>query len=223
MDESIQDMLHGAGLELVETERGLALTDGSLSLCVDFSDARRRIAHNALHRELLVRATKLKIPFSEATLLDATAGLGDDSFLLAAAGFSVQLYERNPVIAALLKDGVERARADTALHDIALRMSVHEEDSVAALRSGDIHPDVVYLDPMFPERKKSAAVKKKFQLLQRLEAPCDDAQDILNAAIEARPRKIVIKRPAKGPYLGDRTPDYSLRGKAVRYDCHVFA
>lgn len=222
MDESIQDMLHGAGLELVETERGLALTDGSLSLCVDFSDARRRIAHNALHRELLVRATKLKIPFSEATLLDATAGLGDDSFLLAAAGFSVQLYERNPVIAALLKDGVERARADTALHDIALRMSVHEEDSVAALRSGDIHPDVVYLDPMFPERKKSAAVKKKFQLLQRLESP-DEATTILEAALEAHPKKIVVKRPIKGPILGEVTPSYSLKGKAVRYDCIVLA
>ena len=83
--------------------------------------------------------------------------------------------------------------------------------------------DVVYLDPMFPGRSKSAAVKKKFQFLHRLEMPCEDEMALLEAARAAHPRKIVIKRPVKGPHLAGVKPDYTLRGKAVRYDCIVMA
>jgi 16S rRNA (guanine1516-N2)-methyltransferase len=80
---------------------------------------------------------------------------------------------------------------------------------------------VILLDPMFPERQKSALVKKKFQLLQQLECPCTDEEELLQAAINAKPRKIIIKRPAKGPFLANRKPDYSISGKAIRYDCIV--
>ena len=76
---------------------------------------------------------------------------------------------------------------------------------------------------MFPGRTKSAAVKKKFQLLHRLEMPCQDEKALLDAALGARPRKIVIKRPIKGPYLAGVKPSYELCGKAVRYDCIVIA
>ena len=76
---------------------------------------------------------------------------------------------------------------------------------------------------MFPARRKSAQVKKKFQLLHRLERPCDDERELLQAAIAARPRKIVVKRPPKGPYLAGVKPAYSLTAKAVRFDCLVFA
>ena len=79
-------------------------------------------------------------------------------------------------------------------------------------------PDVIYLDPMFPERRKSAAVKKKFQLIHHLEAPCQNEGALLAAAISAGPRKVVVKRPAKGPYLASVKPSHSLAGKAVRYD-----
>ncbi len=74
---------------------------------------------------------------------------------------------------------------------------------------------------MFPAREKSAAVKKKFQLLQRLEKPCDDEAALLGAARAARPKKVVVKRPAKGPALAGSTPDYSISGKAIRYDCYI--
>lgn len=223
MSDALQEELKRAGLQLVKSSNGLVLEDGDLSLTVDFHDSMHRIVPGRLQRELLVRATRLKGRGDEPVVLDATAGLGEDSLLLAAAGFDVHLYERNPVIAALLCDAVDRARLSAELSDVAARMHVHEDDSIAALRSREVVPDVVYLDPMFPERRKSAAVKKKFQLLQRLEAPCDDAQEMLSAAMEAQPRKVVVKRPLKGPYLGDVSPDYSLKGKAIRYDCHVFA
>jgi len=78
---------------------------------------------------------------------------------------------------------------------------------------------VILLDPMFPERTKSALVKKKFQLLHLLEKPCDDEAGLLSAAMKTNPGRILIKRPAKGPWLAGVKPSFSLAGKAVRYDC----
>ncbi len=141
--------------------------------------------------------------------------------ILAAAGFRVKLYEYNSVIADLLEDALDRAADDPELSLYASRMELHKEDSIEALNNMEIAPDVVLLDPMFPERNKSALVKKKFQLLQQLEMPCVSEKELLDAAISARPFKIVIKRPAKGPYLAGVKPSYSLTGKAIRYDCIV--
>ena len=96
-----------------------------------------------------------------------------------------------------------------------------EEDSLPALRRCSEPPDVILLDPMFPERKKSGLIKKKFQLLQQLEQPCSDEEELMETALAARPRKIIVKRPLKGPWLAGRKPHYSLKGKAIRYDCFV--
>ncbi len=160
--------------------------------------------------------------------VDATAGFGEDSLLLAAAGYNVELYEYDPVIAALLRDALRRAAksSDDALRDAVSRMDLREGDSVSAMRAmagSNEPPDIVLLDPMFPERRKSALVKKKFQLLQQLESPCEGADEgeLLEAAEAAGPRRIIIKRPLKGPYLAGRRPGYSITGKAVRYDCIV--
>ena len=87
------------------------------------------------------------------------------------------------------------------------------------LKGLSFHPDIVLLDPMFPGRQKSGLVKKKAQLLQKLEKPCEDEEGLLQAAVSAGPRKIVIKRPLKGPFLAGRKPDYSITGKTIRYDC----
>ena len=84
-------------------------------------------------------------------------------------------------------------------------------------------PDVILLDPMFPEREKSSLIKKKFQLLQKLESPCPDEAALLKAALAAQPHKIIVKRPLKGPFLAGRKPDFSIKGKSVRYDCIVIA
>lgn len=200
-------------------ETGLVLTDGELSIRGDFSDMKKRIRQNNLSHELIVKAARIKNPAATPTAIDATAGMGQDAFLLAAAGFDVQLYEKDPVIAALLSDALSRAMKDPELAPVIQRMHFHEEDSITAMRQTALHPDVVLLDPMFPERQKSALVKKKFQLLHQLEAPCTDEGELLDAAIAARPQKIIIKRPLKGPYLAGRKPSWSLRGKAIRYDC----
>jgi len=155
------------------------------------------------------------------TAVDATAGLGQDSLLLAAAGFTVTMFESDPVIAALLQDALDRAATDPRLEGLVARMTLVRADSIAALPMVSPVPDVVYLDPMFPERTKSAAVKKKFQLLHHLESPCEDQEELLRAALLAHPRKVVVKRPVKGPHLAGVKPSHTVAGKAVRYDCIV--
>ena len=210
-------------LLLVYKEEGLTLTDGTLSLRGDFAALHRRIRRDNLNRELLVRAVRRKGLPEPVRVLDATAGLGEDSFLLAAAGCRVVMYEQNPVIAALVQDALERAAngADRELAEIASRMTLRRGDSIAAMQAKAVQADVIFLDPMFPERQKSALVKKKFQLLHYLEKPCADQEIMLKAAMAAGPETIVIKRPLKGPELGGIKPLYSLKGKAIRYDCII--
>lgn len=252
--------LEEKGLQLIRDENGLKLTDGELELRGDFTKLLPRLKYNNLTHEILIKAAKIKGSERECTLIDATAGLGEDSLLFAAAGFRVIMFERDPVIAALLKDAMVRAGQLPELAPIMVRMELVETDSISALRrlaeglesheyrenpadpvaltkaamnDGIIdaylssilpaHPDVIFLDPMFPERQKSALIKKKMQLLQKLESPSTDEQAMLEAAVAVRPRKIVVKRPLKGPYLAGRKPDYSISGKAIRCDCYVFA
>jgi 16S rRNA (guanine1516-N2)-methyltransferase len=207
-------------LTLHRDENGLSLVGDGQSLRGDFARLLPRIRRGNLQGELLVKAAKIKGQ-TGGTVMDCTAGLGEDAFLLTAAGFTVALYERDETIAALLRDALDRAAMDPELAPIAARMTFFAGDSIQALQNLPQPPDVIYLDPMFPQRQKSGLVKKKFQLLQQLERPCADGEALLSAALAASPRKIVIKRPLKGENLAGRAPDYSLKGKTIRYDCLV--
>ncbi len=208
------------GLELREDERGLALLGDGLELRGDLSRMLPRLRRDRLSRELLVRAARVR-GVGHPTAVDATAGLGEDSLLLAAAGFAVTLCERDRVIAALLRDALGRARETNGLAEAAARMALVEGDAVEVLAALGEAPDVVYLDPMFPERRRRAATNKKLQLFQRLERPCEDEETLMRAALAAHPRKLVVKRPLKGPHLAGLKPSSSLAGKVVRYDVYV--
>ena len=206
---------------LVRDEAGLALVGEGQVLRGDFTRMLPRIKAGRLSSELLVKAAKIKKAEGELTAVDATAGLGEDSLLLAAAGFNVTLYERNPLVYELLKDALDRAALSPELAPVVARMNAVHADSVAGMRVLETSPDVILLDPMFPARQKSALVKKKLQMIQKLERPCDDEIGLLLAAMEARPKKLIIKRPPKGDYLAGLKPDHSIEGKAVRFDCFV--
>ena len=220
--EAIDDILAGTGLELIEGPDGLALTDGTMTVRGDFSRMVTRLRAGNLNREMLVKAAKTKHVGSEPLkAIDATAGLGDDSLLLAAAGFEITMFERNPIIAALLRDALERAARIPELADAASRMTLVEKDSERALADLGFEPAIVLLDPMFPAKHKDSAAKKKLQMLQKLESPCDDEQALIEAAFAARPRKVIVKRPIKGPHLAGRKPSYALAGKAIRFDVYV--
>ena len=208
------------GVELRFIGDGLALCADGMRLCEDFRELLPRLRQDRLGRELLVRAARVR-GVEGPRVVDATAGLGEDSLLLAAAGFEVTMCESDPVIALLLADALRRAAAESQLAGIVCRMTLVEADSVEVLGGLQAPPDVVYLDPMFPSRTKSAAVKKKFQLLHHLEAPCADEGALMDAALAACPRRIVVKRPVKAPVLAGVRPSHSVSGKAVRFDVIV--
>lgn len=212
-------------LVLVYDISGISLVSDELTLMGDFTKLLPRIKSGVVNSEILVKAARIKGRHENLTAFDATAGLGEDSLLLAAAGFQVTLCEYDPVIAELLKDTIERALKHPMLENIVKRMSVIEGDSIKIMQemaNNNSFLDVVLLDPMFPERNKSALIGKKFQLLQRLECPCNNEVELLKAAMDLKPRKLVIKRPVKGKLLADMKPEYVISGKAVRYDCFTY-
>lgn len=209
------------GLVLREDERGVVLVGDGMELRGDLSRMLPRLKPGALQRELLVRAARIRGAAGPLTAVDATAGLGEDALLLAAAGFTVTLCERDAVIAALLRDALRRACEDERLRSYAERMTLVEANGIEVLEGLAEPPDLVYLDPMFPERRRHAATNKKLQLFQRLESPCEDEEALVRAALAAGPRKVVVKRPLKGAYLGGVKPSSSLAGKVVRYDVLV--
>lgn len=211
----------GQDLTVLFDSSGVSLLGYGLSYRGDFEESMlRRVTEGRLLHEMLVKATKTDI--KNPTAIDATAGMGEDSFLIAANGYNVTLHEQNPVIALLLKDAIRRAKKHPALKEIANRMQVVEGDSIDILAKRLDPVDVIYLDPMFPGRQKSGLINKKLQLIQKMEAPCSLENELFDAAIKASPSKIVVKRPLKAPCLAGKNPNYSLEGKAIRYDCYTY-
>ncbi len=160
------------------------------------------------------------------TVLDATAGMGGDAFVLATLGCSVRMCERSPTVRAMLADGLHRARmysaeADAELFEILSRMELVAVDSLVHLQSdfSDV-PQVVYLDPMFPARKKSAEVKKDMQLFHDLVGADADADGLLEPALALASHRVVVKRPKIAPFLAGQAPGYQLEGKAGRFDIY---
>ncbi|MBQ9992629.1 MAG: class I SAM-dependent methyltransferase [Firmicutes bacterium] len=210
-----------APISLQLDENGLSLCADDCILHADFLHMLMRVRASNMPHELLAQAARIKGADHQLTAIDATAGLGEDSLILAAAGFQVKMFEKNPIIFELLYDAVQRAAQTPELGAIVSRMELFNEDSIAAMKSMPQAPDVIFLDPMFPERQKSSLVKKKLQLIQKLEIPCSNERELLMAAMTANPKKLIVKRPPKGAYLAGIKPDHSLTGKAVRFDCYV--
>lgn len=157
------------------------------------------------------------------SILDATAGLGGDGFLLAAHGCTVTLAERSPVVTELLRDGMKRAMEDAEIGAIVREsMTLVEGDAreVMAELSGEARPDVVYVDPMHPPRGKSALVKKEMRTIRLAVGDDLDAPALLEAALACAQKRVVVKLPRRAKDLG-RRPDFSQEGKSTRYDVYV--
>jgi len=160
-------------------------------------------------------------------VLDATAGLGGDAFVLASLGCSMTLLERVPAVRALLEDGMLQgyrfaADQDSSLAEVLDRMTLVEADSLNYLRevSEAERPDVVYLDPMFPVRTKSAMVKKEMRVFHSLVGQDTDADGLLKAALSCARYRVVVKRPRTAPALAGPSPSHVLEGKSNRYDIY---
>ncbi|WP_159739793.1 class I SAM-dependent methyltransferase [Vibrio atypicus] len=166
------------------------------------------------------------------TVLDGTAGLGRDAFVLASLGCKVQMVERHPVVAALLDDGLQRAKQDAEIGTwVSERMSLLHASSHSALDDlakdeNFIKPDVVYLDPMYPHpenKKKSALVKKEMRVFQSLVGADHDADSLLEPALALATKRVVVKRPDYANWLDEQKPAMAIETKKNRFDVYVKA
>lgn len=156
-------------------------------------------------------------------VVDATAGLGGDAMTLALLGYRVTAIERHPAVAALLADGLDRARRVANLADALGRIRLEIQDAIeyldAAARCAD-PPPVVYLDPMFDPVGRHALPRKEMQILADLTGPAPRGRDLLSAAQRAASVKVVVKRSTRAGVLGGY-PDYCVAGTQIRYDVYL--
>jgi len=233
--------------------RGSALPDRGFHLCLDFSGLSLRSGENpkvqvqvnfsegaVAHRRRfgggmgqgIAKAIGIS-PQYKPSVIDATAGLGRDSFVLATLGCEVTACERQPVVAALLADGLQRAQSDNEIADIIGRIHFQYAASQDFLAVGEpitkiaettCLADVIYLDPMFDHNpKQTAQVKKDMQAFRDVVGQDTDADDLLEPAWQAARCRVVVKRARKAEPLAGRVPTYSLTGKANRFDVYVKA
>lgn len=159
-------------------------------------------------------------------ILDATAGLATDASILAYLGCTVDLLEQNIVVYALLEDGLRRAQISmqAATQLVCQNLCLlPRQSSLDFLGQNTTDYDVVYLDPMFPERQKSAKVKKAMQYLHDVAGIAEEEVELqlLQLALSAAKKRVVVKRPRLAPYLADMKPSHQLVGKTIRYDVYV--
>ncbi|MDQ7073432.1 MAG: class I SAM-dependent methyltransferase [Gammaproteobacteria bacterium] len=147
------------------------------------------------------------------TIIDATAGFARDAFVLANLGCQITLIERNPLIATLLKDALQRARANSNIAMVISRMSLLNNDAITYLSQCEKQADVIYMDPMYPSREKSALVKKEMRLLHKLAGPDTDSEQLLTTAKKVALKRVVIKRPKSAPFVGRQKPSTSIESK----------
>lgn len=160
-------------------------------------------------------------------LLDATAGMGGDAFVFATLGCKVLMVERSPVVAALLADALQRGKKATDIEETLQQainnLSLINQDSTDYLLTEKPYCDVIYMDPMYPEKKKSAAPKKEMKALQNLVGPDLDSSKLLAAALQAAKIRVVVKRPAKAPVIeleNDLKPTSQIKSPNTRYDIY---
>ena len=169
--------------------------------------------------QALARACGIK-PGKTPSVIDATAGLGRDAWVLATLGCELHAIENHPFVHALLKDGLLRALDDPNGHEIASRIRLHHSNSLALLPKLEA-ADTVFLDPMFPGREKSASVKKEMSMLQHITETTTDESTLLNAARRHCLQRVAVKRPVKSKPLANIPPHASIPGRTIRFDLYL--
>lgn len=214
----------------------------SKPICVDFlSPAMRyRTKCGGGRKQLLAKAVGIKGCYAP-NVLDATAGFGTDAFILYCLGCKVHMLERSPVISVLLEDGLQRLKSamQSGSRDDYFLSSLAKDgltlSSVAALDfmhkvTGEENQrafDVVYLDPMYPERNTSALNKEKMRILKMIVGDDNDSDELLLCALGFAKKRVVVKRPSGAKYLAGKKPDIEFcgggrsKGGSCRYDVYV--
>jgi 16S rRNA (guanine1516-N2)-methyltransferase len=201
-------------LSLNFTNEGTELRDNdkNISIHIDF------LSGNLAHRQQFGGGRGQSI---------AKAGLAKDAYVLACLGCSMTLLERSPIITELIKDAIKRAEDNEDFQSILKTgFKVVTKSSIDYLMELEKNekskrPDVIYLDPMYPHRKKSASVKKNMQILQKLLGQDTDTQELLNIALKTARKRVVVKRPKGAENLTDINPTYIVESKKTRYDVYI--
>ena len=183
---------------------------------VDFLTGKSQ--HRRLYRgkELIAKAVGVG-KYDQLSIIDATAGLGRDAFVLASLGCNMTLIERSPMMQALLADGLQRAAIE--IPEVIARISLLKGDALQLL--AEQRADVVYLDPMYPHRDKSALVKKEMRILQDVVGFDEDSSALLILAQAAAKKRVVVKRPRLAENFAECAPDFSYNGKNSRFDVYL--
>ncbi len=165
----------------------------------------------------LARAAGLKSGLNPP-IVDATAGLGRDAFLLASLGAKVTLIERSPIMYDLLQEGMERARAAGGITaQVIARMRLINGDSIALLPQ--LAPEIILVDPMHPKRQKSALVKAEMRQIREIVGVDEDQHDLMKVALSSASKRVVLKWPAKAAPMEGLLPcSHQVIGKSTRYD-----
>jgi 16S rRNA (guanine1516-N2)-methyltransferase len=171
--------------------------------------------------ELVAKAVGIKGAY-RPYVLDATAGLGRDAFLLASLGCSVTMLERSPILVALLQDGIERLNKQLLnQHDLRFQLFMRDAKDYLDNLNVDKFPDVIYLDPMYPERKKSALVKKEMRILRDLVGDDTDFEKLFLLALERANDRVVVKRPRHANYSFNKHPHVIFTANNTRFDVYL--
>lgn len=185
---------------------------------IDFTAGRNlhRLKFGGGHGQPMARAVKAS---TQPLICDATAGYGKDAFVFASLGCTVILLEQSVVVHALLHDALQRALKHPDTLAIAQRMQLHLADSKHLPASWPLQdlPQIVYLDPMYPEGRRAA--KKEIQALRELLDVQQDELTLLNAA-RSTANRVVVKRPRNAPPLANVNPSGNIISPNTRYDIY---
>lgn len=179
-----------------------------------------RYQHGGGRQQLLARAVGLHKK-KNLRICDVSAGLGRDAFVLATLGAQMTLIERSPIIAALLTDGWRRAQTVDWVRDLSWQFIQADSRGYLQNLSAPELPQVIYFDPMFPERKKSALVKKEMRILRELVGDDVDAAELLNVALQTATERVVVKRPRLAESVAGLAPSFLLTGQSSRFDIYL--
>jgi 16S rRNA (guanine1516-N2)-methyltransferase len=219
LDIDIVNAIPADSFVLVFAANGLELQlpDKAMKpILIDFlsKETQQRLQKSRPQNELLARAVGIKGSY-RPRIVDATAGLASDAIVLAYLGCSIILCERSKIICALLQDALFRAGP------LVKNVTLHCVDAREFLITAKPDVDVIYLDPMFPQRTKSALVKKEMRILKQLVGVDDDAEELFALAKQFAKKRVVVKRPLHAATITPEQPSATFKGKSCRFDVYL--
>jgi len=216
-------------LQLIFHDDLIELFDSQLKTNISIDFLKGTLAHRQQYGggrgQAISKAMGLKSGITPS-ILDTTAGLAGDAFVLATLGCPITLIERSPILFALIENAVERASLSDQFQTI-IKQGFHIINCDAnkyiteQLKINNNAPDVIYIDPMYPHRKKSALVKKDMQILQRLHGKDNNAAELLDNALLYAKKRVVVKRPVLAETVSEKVPNTCIKSKKTRYDIYT--